>query len=177
MKHKKWIIRLLITPLVFFVFVLIVGFILHWVLFFRNTRPLIPAPQWYVEAGTHTGEPISVKVYQVKGCEIFFLAVGDENPGWLAMMFSDDKYERTLYDFPEDDVHVLRMTPLKFPYLHYLTHRHFGVDVLHGKSGDVWLAYTGDSVVFSNRAFFVSATEKNSGRPPVDLQRTRLSNY
>ena len=174
MKYKKWIFRLLLVPLAFFAFVLLSYLTLYCVLLIRNTQPLIPASQWEVEARTHTGEPMPVKIYQVKGYEIFFLAVGDETPGWFAMTFSDDKHERTLYCFPKDDVHVLSMKPLTFPYLHYQTRGHFGVDILSGKSGHAWLSYTGDSVVFSNYLFFVSATQENSGRPPVEVHRISL---
>jgi len=183
MKYDKWTIMLAITPLTIFVLVPLAIFILYCVGFVQNTRPLIPAPQWLVKAGMHTGEPMPVKVYQVKGHEIFFLRVGkarDALPShlrWFAMDFSGNKRERTWYKFPDDKVYVRIMTPGTFPYLHHQPAGYFGIDILTGKDGAHWLSYTGDSVVFSNYLFFVSATQENSGRPPVEVHRSTMDGW
>ncbi|MCL1919713.1 MAG: hypothetical protein FWG50_01340 [Kiritimatiellaeota bacterium] len=176
MRYKKWIVGLLLVPLAILLLVPGLFFMLDLAVFVLYIRPLIPAPQWQVEVGRHTGEPLPAEIYQVKGREIFFLHIIDENPGWFAMDFSGVRHKRTIYEFPEDAVHVLYMTPGASPYLCYNTRGHFGVDILAGKAGDAWLTYTGDSVVFSNRFFFVSATQANSGRQPVELHRSSKDN-
>jgi len=173
MKYDKWAI----TSLTMFVIIPLSIFIVYCVNLVLNTRPLISAPQWEVKAGMHTGEAVPVKIYQVKGHEIFFLRVGktrDTLPShlrWFAMDLSGNRHERTWYQFPDDKVHVRMMTPRAFPYLHCQMVGYFGMDILTGKGDAYWFSYTGDKVVFSNDLFFVSATQENSGRPPVEVHR------
>jgi len=172
MKHDKWKKMLLFVPLALLLSMLLSCFIGSCDGGERQHKaPLIPATGWQVEAGTHTGDPMPAKVYQVKGHEIFFLRVGSDDSRWFSMDFSSDTNEYGRHVFPDDKVHVLERTPGKSPYLHYRTDGHAGVDILSGKSYGYWLSYTGDKVVFSNYLFFVSATQDNSGRPPVEVYR------
>ncbi|MCL1919715.1 MAG: hypothetical protein FWG50_01350 [Kiritimatiellaeota bacterium] len=172
MKYKKRITCLLLVPAVLFAYVLFFGAIMPCARFALYARPLIPASQWQVKSGTHTGESISVKTYQVKGHETFFLCVGNERPEWFAVDFSGIKHKLTWHAFPDDAVHVLYMAPRIFPFLHYNINGQRGRDILDAKTDRLWyLSDTGDTIVFSNEVFFVSMTNENSGRPPVEVHK------
>jgi len=140
-------------------------------------RPLFSAKQWQVKAGTHSGKPLAVKIYKRLGSEKFYLRIdggGDaplcywpskrESLRWFTMNFPDDK-ERII---TKEGTSVRT-----FPYP-CSRNRDSGLNILSEKfDGEVWcFSYTGDSVVFSNDLFFVSATQENSGRPPVEVHRS-----
>ena len=74
-------------------------------------------------------------------------------------------------EFSEDgEVHVFATAD---PYWHYISGGHSGRNILDPMFKEKWhLSYTGYSVLFSNKTYFVSATQENSDRPPVEAHRS-----
>jgi len=174
MKCNKRTIFLILASAVVSPFILFGCFILFYVCWNPFARQLIPfkATGWQLEAGMHTGKPLSVKPYKTRWPErdVIHLHIVDECEislsRWFAMDFSDEKEHMVVRDriniLPSPRPHLINWNP--------------GVDILGGKlEGEVWwLSYTGDKVVFSNQVFFVSATQENSGRPPVEVHKANL---
>ena len=182
MKIKKWMFWLIIFPLP--IHIVVVLFILH-----LKPLSLIPTTRWQVEAGRHDGKPVSVKTYKMLGREAYFFRVdgGEENPLDSPALLTDVYKGRSMkwfvIDFPkikryaqDDEVRVSLMRPDISPYW-CAAYGDYAVNIVGGKNMPEtwWLSYTGDTVVFSNEVFFVSATQKNSGRKPVEVHRQSWS--
>jgi len=175
MKYEKWRFRVSLTlnVLVVLLFAMCCCLILYAVLGNWHKRQLIPfkATGWQLEASTHTGQPLSVKPYKTRGQgpegERFYLRIvgGDDTPlsRWFTLDFSD-----------EDLGVIVRDTPIHTSSSPRLVNWHPGLDITNPKleEGTWWFSYTGDKMVFSNQVFFVSATQENSGRPPVEMHRS-----
>ena len=181
-KRIKWIL----VSVVIFPLVLLGCYMLYCAWFTLYPPPFIPAVQWQVEAGTHTGKTIPAEIYHVKGHgDVLFVHIdsgGDisllpsyrwfEGKRWFAVDFSDNKKGRFLIN-PDDGVHVFETFPSTSPYLYHPINGRYGVEILHAKIEELWhLSDMGDTIVFSNEVFFVSMTQANSGRPPVEVHRS-----
>jgi len=174
-KEIKFILFLLLPPLLLYLSLAILVNV-----FINQPRPLLPTWQWQVKSATHSGKPVSVKIYKMLGRDVFFfracgghdtpLKAGDSPyPRWFMMDFENDKNRWYATD---DGVHVFKVNPGIFPYLSYPVDKLQKIPILDGKIEELWyLSYTGDTVVFSNKVFFVSATQKNSKREPVSVHR------
>jgi len=138
----------------------------------RFYRPLIPTTQWDVKAGTHSGKPLSVRVYKMLWDNVFLVRIDGR---WFAVDFSGNflKKRRRNLVHPDDKVHVFWTTPGTFPYLYHRADGGGGLEILHKKIEELWyLSDMGNQIVFSNQTFFVSMTKENSGRPPADVHRS-----
>jgi len=126
-----------------------------------NFRPLHRTWQWHGEASTHAGKPAPVKVYKEFGRDVFFLRVddarytpfGQKYPRWFVADFSVKEKGVVVSADPHTSIGIAQ----------YLTvERWYGVNILYNKhegKKDWHLSYTGNSVVFSNDAFFVSMSK------------------
>jgi|GEM_PF-1664430 len=167
MKYKEWMFRLslVLNMLVFFpLFYIVVNIFWH-------NRSLRPTTEWRAEAVTHAGKPISVEPYKVLGRDVLFLYVkeahytpfGEWYPRWFVVDFSDKA----------DDVNVF-VGPLMSSLMnqHLAFKERYGVNILDGEIRELWhLSYTGNSVVFSNRVFSVSATRKKPNHKTVEVHK------
>jgi len=174
MKYEKWIFRfsLVLNVLVVLPFAILCCLVLYMVWGNWHSRQLIPfkATGWQLEAGTHTGNALSVKPYKTRGQgqegEVFYLHVagGDDTPlsEWFSIALSEDN----------EDL-IIRCPPVRTSPSPRLANWNPGIEIMSGKDIPViwWLSYTGDKVVFSNQTFFVSATQENSGRPPASVHK------
>lgn len=141
----------------------IVGFLLIVAVILWHDRPLCPTTDWLVDANTHQGDPMSVETYKVLGREMFFLRVDNcgfdmpKNrlyPRWFVVDFSDTKEDVVILTHP-------RMGAL-FGW-DLALERLGGIDILDKALKELWdVTYTGNSVVFSNQAFSVFMTKKDS---------------
>jgi len=177
MRCEKWIFRvsLALNVLVVLPVTLFVCFILFYICWAPFARQLIPfkATGWQLEAGTHTGESLSLNLYKTRGRgpegERFYLHIagGDDAPisRWFTLDFSSEELGVIVFCPPVERHRSPR-----------LVNWNPGIDVTNPKleDGDWWLSYTGDKVIFSNKTYFVSATQKNSGRPPVEVHRSTM---
>jgi len=140
-------------------------------------RPLVKTSRVLVEAGTHTGIPIPVKIYNHLGRKVFFLWLdGKPDIPLDPPYYSDDeRYERWFaVDFSnlkkhmhqmDNAVHVSAVFPPKTsPYLHFNADKLYKRGLLDGLlDGEKWwVAHSNDRVVFSNEAIFVSVFNKKS---------------
>ena len=165
MKYKDWMLWASLALNVLMYGYISVDMLLYY-------RPLLPTKQWQVKAGTHLGKPMPVKAYKMLGRDTFFLRIGNgdkvwdrwKHSQWFVMHFANN-----------EELDVFVTCPGIFPFLYYQTDRYLGVSILDRKIDDLWhLSYTGDSAVFSNATYFVSATQKNSARPAVEVHRRTL---
>jgi len=168
-KRKKWTFVLSFTfNAVVFTGILLIAMI---ALEYFDIRPLHPTGQWQVKAYTHAGDRVSVRIYKELGHEVFFLrlashrnvSLGTKKPRWFTVDFSERETDMVVSVDPRIYTVICQ---------HFIIEQNYGLDVLDGKDGDYWFSYTREAVIFSNNFFFVSATQKNSGRPSVEVHRS-----
>ena len=165
MKIKKSLL-LLVTFIVIIMLALPVFFI-----FIMNYKPLLPATEWQVKAGTHSGKPVPAKIYRMLGQKMPLLVRvdGGKDTSFYSEYFKNYRLgePRWFAAFISNDEAVITETGVKtFPYLsgNFNPKFGYGVDILFtDKNGELWfLSRAGESVVFSNKAIFVSVSKKDS---------------
>ena len=83
---------------------------------------------------------------------LFFTIDGKKSSRWFVVSFSND------------NAAVFVRHPRTFPFLHFNSTNHYGIDILSGKlDGETWfLSHDGGSVVFSNDVFSVAVSRRDS---------------
>jgi len=129
--------------------------LLVFMVFLTFRRPLIHASGWRVEAGTHSGNPLPVKAYRLLGCDMpLYLFINDRK--W------DEQFMVFIYN---NDAHVaMPNSVFTFPFLNAGANSYagYGVNILvNCKEPIRWfISCVDESVVFSNRNYFVSVSKK-----------------
>jgi len=144
-----------------FIFVFLFEFIalalLVLMAFLTDRRPLIQATGWKVEAGTHSGTPLPVKVYRMLGREMPLVIIVNDGQWQWPLPFTAFVFKNDADVTMTPSIHTSPFLYGNFdPYLGY------GGNLLNiHKLEERWfLSCVDESVVFSNKNFFVSVSKE-----------------